>query len=88
MRTPAPSFEEIGALLDAGCEVRGDAETAAVDVRVVPASEEDWRTEYLAAVLAVNIVDDVSEAIDHVRADRVATIANHLSVTNGSSAKR
>ena len=53
-------------LLDAGCEVRGDAATRAVDPRVKEASEEDWRTEYLDAVIAAKVVNGVDEAIDHI----------------------
>ncbi len=53
-------------LLDAGCEVRGDAAACAVDPRVVPASEADWRTEYLDAIIAVKLVDGVDGAIDHI----------------------
>src|SRR6266436_2689 len=44
-------------LLDAGCEVRGDEMTRSVDRRVKPASEEDWSTEYLDAIIAVKVVD-------------------------------
>ena len=53
-------------LLEAGCEVRGDAATQAVDARVVPASDEDWRTEYLDAIISVRVVADVDAAIDHI----------------------
>jgi glutamate-5-semialdehyde dehydrogenase len=53
-------------LLDAGCEVRGDAAVRAVDPRVLPASEEDWYTEYLDAVIAARVVDGVGEAIEHI----------------------
>ena len=53
-------------LLDAGCAVRGDAETQAVDARVVPASEQDWDTEYLDAIIAVRVVDGLDEAIRHI----------------------
>ena len=55
-------------LLDAGCEVRGDAATLAVDARVVPATEEDWRTEYLDAIVSVKLVDGLEAAIDHIEA--------------------
>lgn len=55
-------------LLDAGCEVRGDAATLAIDARVVPASEEDWRTEYLDAIVSVKVVDGLDAAIDHIEA--------------------
>jgi glutamate-5-semialdehyde dehydrogenase len=53
-------------LLDAGCEVRGDVATRAVDPRVVPATEQDWRTEYLDAIISVKLVDGVDGAIEHI----------------------
>jgi glutamate-5-semialdehyde dehydrogenase len=53
-------------LLDAGCEVRGDPAVMKVDPRVRPASEEDWRTEYLDAVIAARIVEGVDAAIEHI----------------------
>ena len=56
----------IEALIDAGCEVRGDAEAQRVDARVKPATEEDWRTEYLDAIISVRVVDDVDAAIEHI----------------------
>jgi glutamate-5-semialdehyde dehydrogenase len=56
----------IDALLAAGCEIRGDQAVQAVDRRVKPASEEDWSTEYLDAILAARLVDGVDGAIAHV----------------------
>ncbi|MGL4442097.1 MAG: glutamate-5-semialdehyde dehydrogenase [Alsobacter sp.] len=56
----------VAMLLDAGCAVRGDAATRAVDPRVTPATEDDWRTEYLDAIIAVAVVDGVDAAIDHI----------------------
>lgn len=53
-------------LLDAGCEVRGDALVQAADPRVRAASEEDWYTEYLDAIIAARIVDGVDGAIAHI----------------------
>jgi glutamate-5-semialdehyde dehydrogenase len=53
-------------LLDAGCEVRGDPAVMKVDTRVRPATEEDWRTEYLDAVIAARVVDGVDAAIEHI----------------------
>ncbi|MDF2764034.1 MAG: proA [Rhodospirillales bacterium] len=53
-------------LIAAGCELRGDAETRALDPRVKEARPEDWDTEYLDAILAVRVVDGVEEAIDHI----------------------
>ncbi len=57
----------IRVLLDAGCEVRGDEQTSAVDGRVKPATEQDWYTEYLDAIIAVRVVDGVDAAIAHIR---------------------
>src|SRR5882724_4658403 len=57
----------IKTLLDAGCEVRGDAASARVEQRVKPATEQDWYTEYLDAIIAVRVVDDVDAAIAHIR---------------------
>ena len=56
----------VQALLDAGCELRGDTQTQAVDARVKPASEDDWYTEYLDAIMAVRVVDGVDGAIAHI----------------------
>jgi glutamate-5-semialdehyde dehydrogenase len=53
-------------LLDAGCEVRGDRDTQGVDKRVKPATEEDWSTEFLDAIIAVKLVDGVAGAIAHI----------------------
>ena len=53
-------------LIDAGCEIRGDKATLAVDSRVKPATEEDWSTEYLDAIIAVKVVDGVAAAIEHI----------------------
>jgi glutamate-5-semialdehyde dehydrogenase len=53
-------------LIDAGCEIRGDKVTLAVDKRVKPAAEEDWSTEYLDAIIAVKVVDGVAAAIEHI----------------------
>jgi glutamate-5-semialdehyde dehydrogenase len=57
----------IGALAEAGCEVRGDAAAQAVDRRVLPASEKDWSTEYLDAIIAVGVIDGVEGAIAHIQ---------------------
>jgi glutamate-5-semialdehyde dehydrogenase len=53
-------------LLDAGCEVRGDAAVRNVDARVRVASEQDWYTEYLDAIIAARLVDGVDAAIAHI----------------------
>ena len=53
-------------LLEAGCEVRGDATVQAVDPRVRPASEDDWYTEYLDAIIAARVVAGVDAAIAHI----------------------
>jgi glutamate-5-semialdehyde dehydrogenase len=56
----------IRTLIDAGCEVRGDKATLAADAAVKPATEEDWSTEYLDAIVAMAVVDGVGEAIAHI----------------------
>jgi glutamate-5-semialdehyde dehydrogenase len=53
-------------LLDAGCEVRGDEGTRAIDARVKPASEADWSTEYLDAVISAKVVTGLDAAIAHI----------------------
>ena len=53
-------------LLDEKCEVRGDAATLHVDARVVPASEEDWKLEYLDSIIACRVVDGLDDAIEHI----------------------
>ena len=56
----------IKGLIAAGCEIRGDMSTQAVDARVVPATEQDWGTEYLAPVISVCVVENIEQAIAHV----------------------
>jgi glutamate-5-semialdehyde dehydrogenase len=53
-------------LLEAGCEVRGDDASQAVDPRVLPASEADWSTEYLDPVISVRMVEGLAGAISHI----------------------
>jgi glutamate-5-semialdehyde dehydrogenase len=54
-------------LIDAGCEVRGDAAVQRIDNRVKPASEEDWGTEYEDAIIAAKVVDGLDAAIAHIQ---------------------
>jgi glutamate-5-semialdehyde dehydrogenase len=56
----------LGALREAGCELRGDEATRKIDPDVLPATEADWSTEYLDAILSVRVVEDVEAAIDHI----------------------
>ena len=56
----------VGALLDAGCELRGDARAQALDPRIGAASADDWDTEYLEAILSVAVVDGLDAAMDHI----------------------
>ncbi len=53
-------------LLDEKCEVRGDAASLQTDPRVVPATDEDWKLEYLDAIIACRVVEGLDEAIDHI----------------------
>ncbi len=63
---PALLHDLVQALLAAGCEVRGDEHVQAIDTRVIAASEADWQTEYLDAIIAVRVVDGVDAAIEHI----------------------
>ncbi len=71
-------------LLDAGCEVRGDAATQAVDARVKPARDDDWSTEYLDAIIAAKVVDGVDGAIAHI--DRYGSHHTDAIVTQDQAA--
>ena len=62
---PAPI---LAALADAGCELRGDAAVCAIEARAVPATAEDWDTEYLDAIIAVAFVDGIAGALAHIDA--------------------
>lgn len=62
---PAPG-PLVRALLDAGCEVRGDDSVLELDERIVPADASDWDTEYLAPILSVRMVNGVDEALAHI----------------------
>jgi glutamate-5-semialdehyde dehydrogenase len=56
----------LSALAERGCELRGDATAQAADSRVKPATETDYRTEYLDAIMSVRVVDGVAGAIEHI----------------------
>lgn len=56
----------VTSLLDAGCEVRGDEQAQRVDPRVKAATEQDWYTEYLDAIIAVRVVEGVDAAMAHI----------------------
>lgn len=56
----------IRALIDAGCEVRGDTDAQGADTRVKSASEEDWSTEYLDAIVSLKVVDGIEAAMAHI----------------------
>jgi glutamate-5-semialdehyde dehydrogenase len=53
-------------LIDAGCEVRGDAAVRQADARAVAATDADWTTEYLEPIISARVVDGVAGAIDHI----------------------
>jgi glutamate-5-semialdehyde dehydrogenase len=54
------------ALAESGCEIRGDDEVQEIVADVVAATEEDWSTEYLDAIVSIRIVDDIEQAIEHI----------------------
>jgi glutamate-5-semialdehyde dehydrogenase len=71
-------------LIEAGCEIRGDEQTRAAHKRVVPATEQDWSTEYLDAILSVKVTDSLQAAIDHV--ERYGTHHTDSIVTDDKAA--
>ncbi|MGB4058256.1 MAG: gamma-glutamyl-phosphate reductase, partial [Alphaproteobacteria bacterium] len=56
----------LSALLDSGCAIVGDNSVQAMDSRITPATEDDWRTEYLDAKLSCAVVDGVEQAVHHI----------------------
>jgi glutamate-5-semialdehyde dehydrogenase len=64
MKTIAPAL--IADLLATHCELRGDDTIRALDARIISASEEDWATEFLAPILAIKMVNGVTDAIAHI----------------------
>ncbi len=64
----APRYlpEAVPALIDRGVEIRGCPQTANYSTEVKPAGEEDWVTEYLDLILAVKVVNDIDEAVEHI----------------------
>jgi glutamate-5-semialdehyde dehydrogenase len=56
----------VGALIEAGCELRGDERIRALGTRIIPASANDWDTEYLDAILSVACVDGLEAALAHI----------------------
>jgi glutamate-5-semialdehyde dehydrogenase len=56
----------LGALSEAGCEIRGDSDVVAIFPGAIAATEEDWGTEYLDAIISARVVDDIDAAIRHI----------------------
>jgi glutamate-5-semialdehyde dehydrogenase len=54
------------ALIEAGCEIRGDAKICEIDTRASAADDSDWDTEYLDAIISARVVDDIAQAIEHI----------------------
>ena len=53
-------------LIAAGCEIRGDEKARSVDGRIIPATDDDWNTEYLDSILSVRVVDGLDAAVHHI----------------------
>ena len=87
-RSAADEFlpRAIAELLAAGVELRGDEATIAYSSQVKPATEDDWRAEYLDLILAVRVVDSLDEAIEHV--NRYGSSHTDAIVTEDYSAAR
>ena len=77
----------VGALIDAGCELRGDDKAIALDSRVKPASDADWDTEYLDAIASVAVVDDLEAALSHI-ADHSSGHTDTIITADGGAAAR
>lgn len=77
----------VRSLLDAGCAVRGDETTCAVDPRVTPACDADWKTEYLDAIIAVRVVDGVEAAMAHI-ATHGSSHTESIVTANAATAER
>lgn len=56
----------LGALIDAGCEIRGDEQVCSLEKRAIRATEADWSTEYLDSILSVKIVKNLEDAVAHI----------------------
>jgi len=84
-RSVAPTFVPniVKRLAAAGVEIRGDEETLKLASKVSPATEQDWNEEYLRLCIAIRIVSDVSEAIEHI--NRYSTRHSEAIVTSDES---
>lgn len=60
--------EILSPFFSSNCEIRGDDEVCSIDSRVVKATEADWKTEYLDAIISVKVVEGINEAIKHINA--------------------
>ena len=56
----------VDALKESGCEIRGDEDVALLDEEIIKATESDWSTEYLDAIVSIKIISDVEEAVQHI----------------------
>jgi glutamate-5-semialdehyde dehydrogenase len=77
----------LDALAEGGCELRGDEAAQRADARVKPATEADWRTEYLDAIISVRMVDGVEGAIEHI-ANYGSAHTDSIVTDNGKTAER
>ena len=85
-RAIAPTMvpQLVTALQAFGCEVRGDKATATLAKSIVPATDEDWSTEYLDAIISVRVVDGIDAAMGHI--DRYGSHHTDAIVTNDAAA--
>jgi glutamate-5-semialdehyde dehydrogenase len=74
----------LSALVDAGVTLHGDAAAQAAHEAVIPATDEDWGTEYLSMDMAVRVVDDLPQALDHI--ERWSTGHSEAIVADSASA--
>lgn len=77
----------VDALASEGCQIRGDEQAQKIDSRIVPASEEDWDTEYLDAIIAVKVVANLDEAINFVNKHSSHHTDAIITADNGAAAQ-
>lgn len=56
----------VAALVEAGCEVRGDLASQQSSSQIQPANDDDWKTEYLAAIVSIKVVENLAAALAHI----------------------
>ena len=75
------------ALTEAGCEIRGDAEVREFVPEAVAATDEDWSTEYLDAIISIRVVDDIEQAMEHIASYGSGHTESIVTADDGAAAR-